>query len=112
MEDTDLGPDTQRNEILEESNVSDEFFEEIRLDEQIILSGDLLSEQNASISSFDCEILRAYKSAHKGDPILSGLSDQEIILQLGKQFEEMGYEIVESISEQDPIFWQLYRTLR
>ena len=112
VEDTDLGPDTQRNEILEESNVSDEFFEEIRLDEQLILSGDLLSEQNASISSFDCEILRAYKSAHKGDPILSGLSDQEIILQLGKQFEEMGYEIVESISEQDPIFWQLYRTLR
>ena len=112
VEDADLASATQRDEILEESNVSEELFEEIKLNEPLILSGDLLSEQNASVPSFDCEILRAYKSAHKGDPILSGLSDQEIILQLGKQFEEMGYEIVESISEQDPIFWQLYRTLR
>jgi len=43
---------------------------------------------------------------------LSALTDREIILQLGKQFEEMGYEMMESISKQDPVFMRYYQSLK
>ena len=73
---------------------------------------DFLNEGNASQASFDCEILNAYKSVHQDDPNLSALTDREIILQLGKQFEEMGYEMMESISIQDPVFMRYYQSLK
>ena len=84
----------------------------VTLDETLPEPAEFLNEGNASQAMFDCEILNAYKSVHQDDPNLSALTDREIILQLGKQFEEMGYEMMESISKQDPVFMRYYQSLK
>ena len=84
----------------------------VTLDEILPEPAEFLNEANVSQAVFDCEILNAYKSVHQDDPNLSALTDREIILQLGKQFEEMGYEMMESISKQDPVFMRHYQSLK
>jgi hypothetical protein len=84
----------------------------VTLDEILPEPAEFLNEANVSQALFDCEILNAYKSVHQDDPNLSALTDREIILQLGKQFEEMGYEMMESISKQDPVFMRHYQSLK
>ena len=61
---------------------------------------------------YDCEILRAYKEIHASDPDLPFLSDRQIILRLGKTFEEMNQSTLQSIKVKDSRFFEIYQLIK
>ena len=91
---------TQRDEILEESNVSEELFEEIKLNEPPILSGDLLSEQNASVPSFDWKSYGPTNQLIRATQFYQVYQIKRLFYNLVSNSRKWA-RIVESISEQD-----------
>ena len=67
---------------------------------------------SAEDQEYDCETVRMYRSIHKDDQLLQGLTNAQIILELGKAFEQKGPESMLEITEQDPQFTEFYKLLK
>ena len=62
--------------------------------------------------NFDCEVVREYRQINKGDAGVAGLTNRELVLQIGSSFEEMGVNVLEKIADQDPMFYRFYLSLK
>ena len=67
---------------------------------------------SAEEQEYDCETVRTYRSIHKDDQLLRDLTNAQIILELGKAFEQRGQESMSQITQQDPQFTEFYRLLK
>ena len=67
---------------------------------------------SAEDQEYDCETVRMYRRIHKDDQLLQGLTNAQIILELGKAFEQKGPESLLEITEQDPQFTEFYKLLK
>ena len=89
--------------------VGDRALEEKPLSRLKILFPKTLSAED---QEYDCETVRMYRSIHKDDQLLQGLTNAQIILELGKAFEQKGPESMLEITEQDPQFTEFYKLLK
>ena len=62
--------------------------------------------------NFDCEVVREYRQLNNGDPSITGLSNRDLVLQLGASFEDLGIEVLEQIAGRDPLFYRFYLSLK
>ena len=67
---------------------------------------------SAEKQEYDCETVRTYRSIHKDDQLLQNLTNAQIILELGKAFEQSGQEFMSEITQQDPQFTEFYKLLK
>ena len=63
-------------------------------------------------ASFNCDMLNEYRKIHADDPVVSNLSNRELILQIGQSFESMGDQVMEQIKLKDPLFIRYYLSLK
>jgi len=61
--------------------------------------------------SFDCEIVRSYRARHKGNTKLQSISNRDLVLFLGREFEKRGEDYLEKVRQQDPLFYKYYLSL-
>jgi len=81
------------------------------------LSNNVLIKQNASIAleednEFICPIITEYRKINQGDAVISKMNNRELVLKIGKSFEEMGPKIMQQIKEKDPDFVRYYLSLK
>jgi hypothetical protein len=62
--------------------------------------------------TFDCDVIREYRLLNADDPQIASLSNRELVLTLGLSFESLGDEVLEQISEKDPLFYRFYLSLK
>ena len=63
-------------------------------------------------ASFNCDMVNEYRKIHADDPVVSNLSNRELILQIGQSFESMGDQVMEQIKLKDPLFIRYYFSLK
>jgi len=63
-------------------------------------------------ATFDCEIVKGYRQLHSDNPNLKQVSNRDLVLMLGTEFEKMGVEVLDQVKERDPLFYRFYLSLR
>ena len=63
-------------------------------------------------ATFDCEIVKSYRQLHSNNPNLNQVSNRDLVLMLGTEFEKMGVEVLDQVKERDPLFYRFYLSLR
>ena len=63
-------------------------------------------------ATFDCEIVKGYRQLHSNNPNLKQVSNRDLVLMLGAEFEKMGVEVLDQVKVRDPLFYRFYRSLR
>lgn len=66
----------------------------------------------AEDATFDCEIVRGYRELRQNDEKLRQVSNRDLVLLLGLEFEKMGGEVMDQIREKDPVFHRFYFSLK
>jgi len=61
--------------------------------------------------AYSCDIVDQYRLMHPDDPLLSQISNRDLIIKLGKSFKSMGDEVLWQISQKDPLFFEYYQSL-
>ncbi len=82
--------------------------------EQTILELSKEEEETVKLvdATFDCEIVRGYRQLHSNNSNLNRVSNRDLVLMLGAEFEKMGKEVLEQVRERDPLFHRFYLSLR
>ena len=77
---------------------------------------DLSKEEEETVklvdATFDCEILRGYRQLHADNPNLEQVSNRDLVLMLGAEFEKMGGDVLEQVRAKDPDFHRFYLSLK
>jgi hypothetical protein len=63
-------------------------------------------------ATFDCEIVRGYRELRQNDEKLRQVSNRDLVLLLGLEFEKMGGDVMDQIREKDPVFHRFYFSLK
>ena len=63
-------------------------------------------------ATFDCEIVKGYRQLHSNNPNLKQVSNRDLVLMLGAEFEKMGVEVLDQVKARDPLFYRFYLSLR
>ncbi len=62
--------------------------------------------------TFDCEMVRSYRKMHKDNPKIRAISNRDLILVLGREFEKVGGDVLEQIRQRDALFHRYYLSLK
>lgn len=63
-------------------------------------------------ATFDCEMVKGYRELHRGNSNLQQVSNRDLVLMLGVEFEKMGEGVLDQVREKDPLFYRFYLSLR
>jgi len=63
-------------------------------------------------ATFDCEIVRGYRELRRNDEKLRQVSNRDLVLLLGLEFEKMGGDVMDQVREKDPVFHGYYFSLK
>ena len=63
-------------------------------------------------ATFDCEIVRSYRQMHADNPNLDRVSNRDLVLMLGAEFEKMDGDVLEQVRAKDPDFHRFYLSLK
>lgn len=63
-------------------------------------------------ATFDCEIVRGYRKLRQDDKKLRQVSNRDLVLLLGSEFEKMGPGVMDQVLEKDPVFHRYYFSLK
>ncbi|MBT3637201.1 MAG: hypothetical protein HN531_09690 [Opitutae bacterium] len=66
----------------------------------------------AEDATFDCEIVRGYRELRQNDEKLRQVSNRDLVLLLGLEFEKMGGGVMDQVLEKDPVFHGYYFSLK
>ena len=67
---------------------------------------------NPEDATFDCEIVRGYRELRRDDEKLRQVSNRDLVLLLGLEFEKMGGDVMDQVREKDPVFHRYYFSLK
>ena len=67
---------------------------------------------NPEDATFDCEIVRGYRELRRDDEKLRQVSNRDLVLLLGLEFEKMGDDVMDQVREKDPVFHRYYFSLK
>jgi len=67
---------------------------------------------NPEDATFDCEIVRGYRELRRDDEKLRQVSNRDLVLILGLEFEKMGADVMNQVREKDPVFHRYYFSLK
>jgi hypothetical protein len=67
---------------------------------------------NVQEATFDCEIIRGYRELRQNDVKLRQVSNRDLVILLGIEFEKMGGGVMEQVREKDPVFHRYYFSLK
>ena len=67
---------------------------------------------NPEDATFDCEIVRGYRELRRDDEKLRQVSNRDLVLLLGLEFEKMGGDVMDQVREKDPVFYRYYFSLK
>ena len=62
--------------------------------------------------TFDCKMVRSYREMHKDNPKIRAISNRDLILVLGREFEKVGGDVLEQIRQRDALFHRYYLSLK
>jgi hypothetical protein len=63
-------------------------------------------------ATFDCEMVRGYRELHSDNANLRQVSNRDLVLMLGVEFEKKGEGVLDQVRERDPLFYRFYLSLR
>jgi len=104
--DNEMNLETTQDEEAEpfDFEVAKEKFRDISKENE-----DALNVQDAT---FDCEIIRGYRELRQNDVNLRQVSNRDLVILLGIEFEKMGGDVMEQVREKDPVFHRYYFSLK
>ena len=99
---------------LHELNSTDSYNLSSLSDQNVSGLGTVLQDESIPQDepTFDCDVIREYRLLNADDPQIASLSNRELVLTLGLSFESLGDEVLEQISEKDPLFYRFYLSLK
>ncbi len=97
---------------MDERMQSSENFNLLSVEEKIRFLQKNKEITDESTATFECEIVRGYRELHFDDSNLRKVSNRDLVLKLGRGFEEMGQDVLESVGNKDPLFLRFYNSLK
>lgn len=77
-----------------------------------LLQTELKKLETEQSQAFDCKMVREYRELHADDKSVAQAKNRELILKIGANFEQMGSQVMQEVSEKDPLFYQFYQSLK
>jgi hypothetical protein len=96
----------------QESDTSKSFDFEVAKDQIREISKENEMMAKPQDATFDCEIVRGYRKLRQDDKKLRQVSNRDLVLLLGSEFEKMGPGVMDQVLEKDPVFHRYYFSLK
>ena len=57
-------------------------------------------------------MVREYRKLHENDLTIAQTQNRELILKIGANLEQMGFDVMQEVRKKDPLFYQFYQSLK
>ena len=76
------------------------------------LQSELPKLESIQSKAFDCKMVREYRKLHENDLTIAQTQNRELILKIGANLEQMGFDVMQEVRKKDPLFYQFYQSLK